>query len=428
MRVNQRNRPRVALIGLSDGEASSIEGICGVARRAASWRTYCQHYSVTETDAVVARQWKEPNWPGHLMVISPILAGRARTRVPSSPADLAAVLETNYQNTERETSVSPKCPQLYRPLAAEMVKRLNGADEPPAALEHRFEDLVDTTVLVRTTSNHAVALRQVIEPPASPATDDAPPTLVLALTQAEDLAAWFQAFLEDIHTIDRDRVPQLPPRLTKPEDWYTPGERETAARIAEISTEIERQARERQRFESQLADESEIADKGTRRAIWADGDDLVAATEDILAGLGFDVRNMDSETPEGAAKREDLRLTRPDWPEWEAIAEVKGYSNGTKTSDARQIREHRDHYIKETGRFPDRTLWIANPYRGSDPDARPAPDENVKTAAENVAAVHVLTTDLYRLWARAAARALDVSRIADELRQAAPGFWSPDLN
>ena len=427
MRVKQGKRPRVALIGLSDSEASSIAGKCGIARRASSWEQYCEGYAASETDVVVARRWNERSWPGHLMVISPISAGLVMAHDPPFDTFGAAALATDHGNTERETSISPQCPELYRTLAAGLVKRINSSENPPAALAHHSTDSVETKVLVHTTSEHAVALRQEIEPPASPTAEHDPPIVVLALTETEDLAAWFQAFLEDIHMVDDDRVPQLPSRLSKPEDWYTPTERQTATRITEVSTEIDRLALEQKSLQSQLADEAEIADRGPRRTIWADGDALVAATEEILRDLGFTVRNMDSETPEGEPKREDLRLTHRDWSGWEAIAEVKGYSNATKKSDARQIREHRDHYIRESGRLPDRTLWIANPFRGSDPAVRPAADENVRTAAENIDAVHVLTTDLYRLWARAAAGDLNISRIADEFRQAAPGLWCPDL-
>ena len=90
---------------------------------------------------------------------------------------------------------------------------------------------------------------------------------------------------------------------------------------------------------------------------------MVAAVRDILADLGFVVRDMDAKLKQGKPKREDLRLTRQGVPGWEAIVEVKGYTSGTRTNDARQIREHRDRYITEEGRPPDLTVWLSNPYR-----------------------------------------------------------------
>ena len=109
---------------------------------------------------------------------------------------------------------------------------------------------------------------------------------------------------------------------------------------------------------------------------------MTAVVGEMLDDLGFEVRNMDTELPEGEPKREDLRLTREGTPGWQAMVEVKGYPSGTKTNYARQIRENRDHYILEEGRSPDLTVWLSNPYRKREPSSRPAPDQNVKDAAE----------------------------------------------
>ena len=96
------------------------------------------------------------------------------------------------------------------------------------------------------------------------------------------------------------------------------------------------------------------------------------------------VRFMDAEREDREPKREDLRLTLAGRHGWEAIAEVKGYSGGTKTSDSRQIREYRDRYFSEEQRIPDRTWWIANTYRTIDPSNRPTPDsrENESGSSE----------------------------------------------
>ena len=145
----------------------------------------------------------------------------------------------------------------------------------------------------------------------------------------------------------------------------------------------------------------------------------------MLTGLGFKVRDMDAELSQDQQKREDLRLTRRDDPKWQAIVEVKGYPSGTRTNDIRQIREHRELYIKEKGRYPDLTVWLANSYRTTDPSSRPAPDQNVKDAAENIGAVHVLSSDLYRQWALVAAGSLDAETVVQSLVNADPGLWTP---
>ena len=107
------------------------------------------------------------------------------------------------------------------------------------------------------------------------------------------------------------------------------------------------------------------------------------------------------------------------------MVEVKGYPSGTRTNDARQIREHRDRYIGEEGRPPDLTMWLSNSYRTMEPSSRPAPDQNVKDAAEAIGTVHVLASDLYRQWALVAAGSLDAETGVQSLVNAEPGLWAP---
>ena len=150
--------------------------------------------------------------------------------------------------------------------------------------------------------------------------------------------------------------------LGSPSDWYTPVEKAIEARTRAIEDEIQQLEDERVQLESDLAGEGETADAGIRRAIWVEGDDLVDAVSEILQKLGFSVQDMDACRNEDEPRHEDLRLTHTGYPDWEAIVEVKGYVNGIRTNDARQIREHRDHYIREKKRPPDLTLWLANPF------------------------------------------------------------------
>ena len=208
-------------------------------------------------------------------------------------------------------------------------------------------------------------------------------------------------------------------------DWYTPEERILAEQISLIESKLERLSNERDELQANLAGECERADRGIRRALWADGDDLVAAIKDILNGLGFAVRDMDEELGKDEPKREDLRLKLRGDPDWQAMVEVKGYPSGTRTNDGRQIREHRERFIREDGRSPDLTVWISNSYREIDPSDRPAPDPNVKDVAELVGAVHVLAADLYRQWALVAAGRLDAETVIQSLVSADTGLWTP---
>ena len=414
--MTKTRRPRVATIGLTGPMVASIESLCGDLREADSLDAYLNSYSWTETDVMVSSGplGRQVDSSVNLMTI-----GLTSIYWPDSKV----AVSTYNQNTERELAVPTACPDLYGPLAAELSRQLGQAAEPPTVIS---TSLQRATALIETTSGNPVALRLVLPTRSKAAEDRRSRAIAILLPEGSNLVAWFRAFLCDLHESDPIRVPQVPPRLSQPSDWYTPQEKCLADRISQIESELQGLGDERDQLQKRLADEGENADREIRGAIWSDGDDLVAAVQKVLSDLGFKVRDMDAELSQDQQKREDLRLTRQDVPGWEAIVEVKGYASGTKTNDARQIREHRDLYIKEEGgRYPDLTVWLANSYRTMDPSSRPAPDQNVKDAAENIGAVHVLSTDLYRQWALVAAGSLDAETVIQSLASAGPGLWAP---
>ncbi len=407
-------RPRVAAIGLSNSQRESIAPLCGELRVAGSLRSYLRSYSWTETDIVVSEALHgQMNDRVNLMTIGPAFV--------SWPYAYSGV-ESYLENTERELVVSSDCPDLYKQLAAELSSQLGRAAEPPAVM---YASQQDAIALIKTTSGRPVALRLVI-PALSEGNDGkAASPIALLLPEPANLAAWFRAFLCELHQSDPSRVPEAPPRLSKPSDWYTPQEKVLADQISQIESEIERLSTKRDQLQTGLIAEGERAELGVRRALWTDGDELVAVVQEILTGLGFIVRDMDAELEQDEPKREDLRLTRQGVAGWEAIVEVKGYTSGTRTNDSRQIREHRECYIKEEGRLPDLTVWLSNPYRAVEPSARPVPDQNVGDAAANIGTVHVLASDLYRQWALVAADSLDAETVVQSLVNADPGLWTP---
>lgn len=416
-------RPRVAAIGLDDGQVASIAPLCGELRAEDSLLEYLQDYSYTETDVLVLNA---PNGVGvnnsvNLMTIGPASIDWSDTYSLGS-ALYSHTLRTNTGNTERELAVSLSCPEVYKELASELSRKLGQRAEPPFTLATTRND---HTPVISTTSGHSVALRLVLPVRGKAADGERSRPIALLLPEASNLVAWFRAFLCELHEVDPVRVPQAPPRLTQPSDWYSPKERLLADRITQIESGLKCLISERDQLQTELASEGERADSGIRQALWADSDELTAAVGVMLDDLGFKVRDMDAELRQDEPKREDLRLTREGVLGWEAIVEVKGYTSGTKTNDARQIRQHRERYIKEEGRFPDLTMWLANPYRTREPSSRPAPGQNVKDTAETVGAVHLLTADLYRQWALVAAGRRDSETVIQSLMNADPGFWTP---
>ncbi len=417
-------RPRVAAIGLDSLQIESIVALCGDLRRADSLEAYRKQYSWTETDVAVLGSNDNHEVTGgvHLLTVGSMALSWLDKMLSGSI--VRRNLQVTPKNTEREVSVAEACPVMFQTLATDLSGQLGHAEDPPSVITTGYWP-DETSALIQTTSGKAVAHRLVLK--QRPRLEDGGTVgpVALVLPAVKNLSAWFRAFLTDIHNIDSARVPQAPPRLTNPSDWYTPQERKLAEKIETINRKMERLDDERQRLKDELTTENEHADVGIRRAVWADGDNLVASVEEILRDLGFEIKNMDTGLKQGEPKREDLRLTLPGRSDWEAIVEVKGYTRGTKTNDARQIREHRENYVIEEGRTPDLTLWIANSHRTTDPSDRPRPDSNVQDAVEMIGAVHVLASDLYKQWALAAAGTLELEDILQSLTDAVSGLWDP---
>ena len=422
----QTRRPRVAEIGLPAEQRESISYLCGTPRPADSLRQFEERFNLIETDVMVTGA----NLDAHIERDVPHLLAIEPTRLcwlqSSEPGVTGwAKVSTDRSNTERELTVPSSCPDRYRTLAADLSKQLRRAPDPPATIQAGAIVTTLADVLVETTSGRPVAMRLTLSGGLSTDDREASDPIALFLPGAADLSAWFAAFLGDVHEIDPARVPQPPPRIANPSDWHTPQEAAISEQISAIEHEIEGLREKRERLESELVAEGERANRGIRRAVFADGDDLVEAVVEILKDLGFAVDDVDAGLEQGEPKREDLRLTLVGRHGWEAVVEVKGYTGGTKTNDSDQVRKHRERYIAEHRRAPDLTLWITNPHRLDDPSARPSPQDHVRERAEAVEAVHVLSAELYRQWVLVKTNKLDAQDAIDRLTGADPGLWAP---
>ena len=416
-------KPRVASIGLSDAQQESIVRLCGELRPANSLAQYLNSYNWIETDVVILRR-RPRAWIAygpHVLTVGTTLFWDYSPRLGVLGS---RQMSTEIQNTEREVFPLAADVGPYEDLATALCVQLERSQDPPSVLKPDWELDAQDTALIRTTSGKPVAMRHVRTRGPGILKDEGVASLLLALPTEADLATWFRAFLADVHKADPDRVPAEPPRMRSPSDWYTPRQKRLARQVVELNEELVRLRDKRDYLSSELAVEDVKADTGIRRILWSDGSALVQATAEILRDFKFVVCDMDAKLQANEPKREDLRLTHPRHQNWKAIVEVKGYLKGTKTNDARQIREHRDCYANEERGLPDLTLWIANPHRSMDPSSRPAPDKNVFEAAENVGAVYVLASDLYRQWVLVKEGCLEASDVAEHLVSSMPGRWN----
>ena len=117
---------------------------------------YLQDYSWAETDVVVSSAFcgDEVDSSVNLMTIGDTYF--FKTGVHPQRTNFVG---TNTENTERELTVPPSCPEKYKPLATELSRQLGRAAQPPTVVATTWQDKVS---LIETTSGHPVALRLVL--------------------------------------------------------------------------------------------------------------------------------------------------------------------------------------------------------------------------------------------------------------------------
>lgn len=422
-------RPRVAAIGLDEFQLEAIRPHCGDLRPAQLVEAYLQDYSWSETDVVVAIR---PDQIGlvsgvHLMTIGPMSLGVWQPMGNRRGSEFRELVRMDGRSRDRELTVAPQFLWMYQDLAEQLRKELSAADLPPPTVTLSSAGELLRQPLVVTSSDNPVALRMHWADRDWGGTRNASgvETIGLFLPDSSDLSQWFRVFLTDVSEFDPERVPEPPSRLGDLSAWYTPEESALARRISEIERQMEQLENERLQVGAELIRAGNIADATVRRAVWQDSDALVEAVGGILEEFGFAVEEMDKNKQPSEAKHEDLRLRLAGRPEWEAIVEVKGYRKGVKTSHARQVRMHQDHYYSEMKREPAQTLWVVNPYREMDPGERTVPDNSVDEVARIVEAICVLTTDLYQQWRLVKQSKRNPADIVRQLSEAEPGLWHP---
>jgi hypothetical protein len=233
-----------------------------------------------------------------------------------------------------------------------------------------------------------------------------------------DFAAWISAALDAWHREDPERFPG-PPDWARSTEWMTREELQLQAAVEHAQAELEQQQVELGEkiaaAESALAEAQARHDDEERVLLTGQGDELADAVHSMLGRLGFDVEDVDKtraaeDLERGGTPRpklEDLRVTDPD-TSWEALAEVKGYSGGGKTSDFQKIGRFVGIYqAQHSASLPDATWYVVNQFLNRPPDARPplmqGQVEDVEVFVASANGVLVDTRDLFTLDRRVAA-------------------------
>lgn len=207
----------------------------------------------------------------------------------------------------------------------------------------------------------------------------------------------------------RPSIFQSVPEWKEEHLWRTAQENQLHRSLDELNTRKEeflaQIESEKERLLQQLSEEDLRASNKDRRLLTTKGESLVEAVSEALRRLGFGVEIPPEETT--GMKKEDLLLTFPEWSDWTASAEVKGFSRtGVKVSDVIKLNKRR------IRRGSTKAIMFINMEFSKSPSVRNPPlnnDESRECAIE----LDVLVVDTRELFI-----ALQDEGEADQLRSA----------
>ncbi|MEE9201769.1 MAG: hypothetical protein V3U31_01060, partial [Dehalococcoidia bacterium] len=248
---------------------------------------------------------------------------------------------------------------------------------------------------------------------------------------ATNRAAWVELLVTQWAQSDKDAFPSYGDWTESPE-WLVVEEAQILSQILALErkkrqsiVEIDQQIGE---SNTKLALAKANANKGQRRLITAQGEELLDEVAKTLKNIGFDVTCVDQLLSEGKPKREDLRLKHLNkgGEEWNAIVEVRGYArSGGTTADLQRLARFAELYRKETGQTPDKRIYIANGQLELFPSQRQKPlasaTEDLQIFSES-GGILIWSIDLFRV--------LKTTNTADyhaliESIKCAQGRWVP---
>jgi len=251
-------------------------------------------------------------------------------------------------------------------------------------------------------------------------------------TEYENEAAWVDLLVTEWAQSDESAFPSRGD-WTNSSEWMVPQEMQILSQIQALEqkkqqfiVEVDQQIGE---LSTKLGLAKADANEGQRRLITAQDEELVDEVAKTLKNIGFDVTRVDQLLSEKKPKREDLRLKHSDQggEEWNAIAEVRGYTrSGGTTADLQRLARFAELYSKETGQTPDKRIYIVNgqlellpPSQRQEPLASAAEDLQIFSESDGIL-----------IWSIDQFRALKTTKTAEypaliESIKCAQGRWVP---
>lgn len=371
--IGAKPRPRALILQFPDDVAARIAELFPTSRSIA--RASEVQVRLDEWDVVVIRRGGyEYGLPRHLYVIG---FGTAKLGEPDETSSSGFIYIVGHEGNTlaQEFQIGPDLhPDVHALVERDLIPLAQGQKE--------------NLVITRSHGDSWSVVRPATEPWIKPFLLTTEPSVLAgairrlgaqaeawSLPEVEDPVPWVRAALRVWHELDPSRFPFDPGWPSEPR-WMTNREAGLTADIARLQTErqnfIDESEAKQKELEGEFATAADDATHGQRRLLTAQGDDLVDEVLAALSTLGFNVENRDKVNPENA-RLEDLRITAPgDDPDWIALAEVRGYSNGgAATKDLLRLSRFADLFREETGRAPSRRWYLVNQFTRRDPSTRP---------------------------------------------------------
>jgi len=231
-----------------------------------------------------------------------------------------------------------------------------------------------------------------------------------------EILPWVELICIQLAELDSEAFPDFKNWINN-ENWMTSQELSLHGTILELGSKRRKIDEEYVWKIAQVSDQLRSAtldaNKGIRKLITAQGDELVNHVADAFSKLGFQVTNVDYIRKDEQQKLEDLRISLQE-PEWEAIIEVRGYMrSGGTTADLARLGRFARHYEKEFGKSPSKMIYVVNgqielpPYQRQQPLAS-APQDVEEFALQE--GLIIWSLDLYKLISQGDEEALDLAK------------------
>ena len=184
---------------------------------------------------------------------------------------------------------------------------------------------------------------------------------------------WTRVMLDFLSARDPARFPRAAD-WTLDRRWWTDAEEAAQERLRQVVDDRDQAMAAAERLvgeaEETAAQATQQAIIGERRLLSAQGHELLQAVTQALEQLGFAVEARDEQAAEGDLL-EDLRVRDAEFPDWVAIAEVRGYRRGAQLADLNRLHARfRLRFVQEMDKLPDAMWYVVNHSIGTDPGTR----------------------------------------------------------